>query len=229
MAPSPARFMTIFMGRGCHSGLDPGSLELFSPDSRFRGNDKYAKWRLMLKKKHIPNALTYARMACVPLVVAVWYLPAPYGLWLPFALVLFASLTDFLDGYLARKWNVESDIGRLLDPNADKLLIAVALILLASAALAHPAAVCLILVRELFVSGLREFMAEKQIVIHVTFLAKCKTATQMLSVIVLLLAYALGHETIAFVGCMLLWIATALTLLTGYDYWRGVWKYLRAH
>ena len=181
----------------------------------------------MIAKQHIPNALTYARILAVPLVIAAWYLPAPWSGWVPFGLVLFASITDFLDGYLARKWKVESEIGRLLDPNADKLLIAVALILLATEQYAHPVAMCLILVRELFVSGLREFMAEKQIVIHVTFLAKCKTATQMVSVIVLLLAYALSHETIAQAGSALLWLATVLTLITGWDYWGGVWGYLK--
>ncbi len=181
----------------------------------------------MLHKKDIPNLLTYARFAAVPLIILAWYAPAPWGLWLPLGLVLFASITDFFDGYLARKWNVESDIGRLLDPNADKLLMAVAMIFLASTSLASPIAVALIMCRELFVSGLREFMAAKNIVIHVTKLAKWKTATQMVSVIVLLYAYGCGCEGTAMVGGMLLWLATALTLMTGWGYWRGVWPHLK--
>lgn len=181
----------------------------------------------MLKKNNLPNLLTYARFACALLLVGAWYLPAPWGLWLPLALVIFASISDFFDGYLARKWQVQSDIGRLLDPNADKLLMAAAMILLASVSLASPAAVVLIMCRELFVSGLREYMAEKNIVIHVTKLAKCKTATQMVAVIVLLYAYGCGCELTAQLGGGLLWLATALTLITGWDYWRGVWPHLK--
>lgn len=189
----------------------------------------------MLNKRDIPNLLTYARMLAVPLIIGCWHLPTPLSYWLSLALVLFACITDFFDGYLARKWNAQSDIGRLLDPNADKLLIAVALILLASDGYANVTAVCIILVRELFVSGLREFMAEKQIVIHVSKLAKWKTATQMLSVLVLLLAHTLIYsapitlhitDDVLAVGQLLLWIAAALTLITGIDYARGVWKHL---
>ncbi len=180
-----------------------------------------------MKKQNIPNLLTYARLAAVPLILAAWYMPAPWGLWLPFGLMLFASVTDFFDGYLARKWRVESAIGRLLDPNADKLLGAVAMILLATESLASPIAVSLVMCRELFVSALREFMAERSIVIHVTKLAKWKTATQMLAVIVLLLAYGCGCAITAQVGAGLLWLATALTLITGWDYWRGVRPHLK--
>ena len=181
----------------------------------------------MLTKQQIPNLLTWMRFAAVPVLLLVWFLPAPYGLWLPFWVVLVASVTDFLDGYLARKWNAQSELGRLLDPNADKLLMAVAMLLLANAALASPVAVALILCRELFVSGLREFMAEKQIVIHVTKLAKWKTATQMAAVIMLLYAYACGCSFSTEIGGVLLWIAALLTLLTGWQYWRGVWPHLK--
>lgn len=181
----------------------------------------------MIARRHLPNLLTAARFAAVALLLAAWYLPPPYGLWLPLLLVLLACLTDFLDGFLARRWQVESELGRLLDPNADKLLIAAALVLLATQGLAHPVAVALILCRELFVSALREYMAEKQRVIHVTPLAKWKTATQMTAVLVLLLAYALGSADIALAGAALLWLAMALTLLTGWDYACGAWRHVK--
>lgn len=179
----------------------------------------------MMRKHHIPNALTFARFIAVAVLIAVWYLPAPWGTWLPLVIVGLASITDFFDGYLARKWNVESDLGRLLDPNADKLLIATALILLIP--LAGPVAVALILCRELFVSGLREYMESKNVTIHVTKLAKWKTTLQMVSVIVLLLAYATAHSMLIDIGKGLLWIATGLTVYTGWQYWNGVRLHLK--
>lgn len=183
----------------------------------------------MISKQQIPNLLTLARMAAVPLLVAAWFAPAPWGLWLPFMIVKLACSTDFLDGYLARRWNVTSDLGRLLDPNADKLLMAASLMLLAmtNPPLASPIAVILILSRELFVSGMREFMAQKNIVIHVSSLAKWKTATQMIAVLVLLFAHASAQPLAALIGSGLLWIAAVLTLITGWGYWRGVWPHLK--
>lgn len=181
----------------------------------------------MLHKRDIPNLLTFARLAAVPLLLISWYLPAPLGLWLPLVIVAAASLTDFLDGYLARRWQVESDIGRLLDPPADKLLMAAVLLLLMDAALASPIAVVLIICRELFVSALREYMAQRHIVIHVTVLAKWKTATQMLSALVLLFAYAASWAWASWLGSGLLWLATLLTIVTGWEYWRGVRAHLR--
>lgn len=181
----------------------------------------------MMKKRDIPNMLTFARLLAVPLLLVSWYLPAPFGVWLPLMIVLAASLTDFLDGYLARRWQVESDLGRLLDPPADKLLMAAALLLLMQADLASPVAVILILCRELFVSALREFMAGRRIVIHVTALAKWKTALQMLAAIILLFAYATASSGAALIGSSALWLAALLTLVTGWEYWRGAAAHLK--
>lgn len=177
-------------------------------------------------KQHIPNALTLSRYVTVPLFLGAWYLPAPWGNWLPLALMLLACASDFLDGYLARKWQVQSELGRLLDPNADKLLIAVALVMLASDNQASPVAVGLILCRELFISGLREFMAERKITIHVTQLAKWKTTSQMIAVIILLIGHGVGMSL--FVGEMFLWLATGLTLWTGIHYSKALLT-LRSH
>lgn len=175
----------------------------------------------MLRKKDIPNWLTYSRILCVPLLIAAFLTECR---WLPLCLFAYAAITDFFDGKLARKWQVESDIGRLLDPNADKLLVAAALIMLCAGSYASPVAVSLIMCRELFVSGLREFMAERNIVVHVSTLAKWKTASQMVAAIVLLVAYAFGSLGVIYdAGCLLLWIATCLTLLTGAQYfWRSL-------
>ena len=181
----------------------------------------------MIRKAQIPNALTVFRLLCVPLLLASWYAPEPWGLWLPLGIVLAASLTDFLDGYLARRWNAQSDFGRLLDPPADKLVMAAALVLLLDAQLASPIAVTLIICRELLVSALREYMAGRAVVIHVTALAKWKTALQMMASIVLFYAYGCGCELTAQFGSVLLWLATLLTLITGWEYWRGVHTHLR--
>lgn len=174
-----------------------------------------------MKQKDIPNFLTLSRYATVPLFIIAWYLPFPWGNWLPLILVLLACLTDFFDGYLARKWQVQSELGRLLDPNADKLLIAVALVMLVSDYQASPVATALILCRELFISGLREFMAERQITVHVTKLAKWKTTCQMVAVIFLLIGHGMNISSLP--GEAMLWIAALLTLWTGGEY---IWKML---
>ena len=178
-------------------------------------------------KAQIPNALTLFRYAAVAMLLAAWFMPAPYGTWGPLIIVVLASITDFFDGYLARKWKVESELGRLLDPNADKLLIAAALILLASNGFADVVAVVLILSRELFISGLREFMAERNITVHVTKLAKWKTTTQMFAIILLLFAYACGCLISKIYADWILWIATGLTLVTGFQYLRSSLASLR--
>lgn len=182
----------------------------------------------MIRQRHIPNALTISRFIAVPLLLGAWYLPATMNAWAMVAVLMLASVTDFLDGYLARRWGVQSELGRLLDPNADKLLIATALILLCADGLAHPVAVTLILCRELFVSALREYMAARNITLHATFLAKCKTTVQMLAVIALSLAMALQHELAITAGQLLLWLAMALTLITGYEYWQKTYEHIRA-
>lgn len=176
----------------------------------------------MTIKHHIPNALTLFRYACVPLLLAAW----PWNLWAALIIVLLACISDFFDGYLARLWKVESALGRLLDPNADKLIVATALILLCTSGDAPVVAVVLILCRELFVSALREAMIERQIVIHVSTLAKWKTATQMTATLVLMLGAAMQQPIIAQVGESLLWLATGLTLWTGWDYFKGSIKQL---
>ena len=181
----------------------------------------------MLKK--IPNILTIGRIIIVPFFVIAFYLPGFYGDLTAFALFVIASFTDFLDGMLARMMGQESKLGELLDPIADKIIVATALILLVmSGTIRHyeVIAAIIILTREILISGLREFLARGQIKLPVTNLAKLKTFLQMLA-IALLLTGETGNKILNFqdynaqtIGMILLWLSAFLTLYTGYEYLR---------
>ena len=181
----------------------------------------------MLKK--IPNILTIGRIIIVPFFVLAFYLPGFYGDLTAFTLFVIASFTDFLDGMLARMMGEESKLGELLDPIADKIIVATALILLVmSGTIRHyeVIAAIIILTREILISGLREFLAKGQIKLPVTNLAKLKTFLQMVS-IALLLTGETGNKILNFqdynaqtIGIILLWLSAFLTLYTGYDYLR---------
>ena len=180
---------------------------------------------------NIPNALTVARIFAVPLLIAVFYLPAPAAHWAAMAVFVVASVTDWVDGYLARRWKQLSDFGKVLDPIADKLLVAAALFMLAAfdrLSIASIVASIAILGREILVSGLREFLAGRAN-LPVTQLAKWKTAVQMTAISVLLAAPALPANLRAqLIGEIALWIATAMTLITGWDYLRRGLEFMRA-
>ena len=181
----------------------------------------------MLKK--IPNILTIGRIIIVPFFVLAFYLPGFYGDLTAFALFVIASFTDFLDGMLARMMGQESKLGELLDPIADKIIVATALILLVmSGTIRHyeVIAAIIILTREILISGLREFLARGRIKLPVTNLAKLKTFLQMLA-IALLLTGETGNKILNFqdynaqtIGMILLWLSAFLTLYTGYEYLR---------
>nr|WP_272211078.1 CDP-diacylglycerol--glycerol-3-phosphate 3-phosphatidyltransferase [Marinicella sp. W31]MDC2876963.1 CDP-diacylglycerol--glycerol-3-phosphate 3-phosphatidyltransferase [Marinicella sp. W31] len=146
---------------------------------------------------------------------------------------MIASVTDFFDGYLARAWNQQSNIGRMLDPIADKLLVSVCLLLLAADVERTIAgwslwAAIIILCREVLVSGLREYLAGLKVSVPVTRIAKWKTTFQMIA-IGLLLAGPAGDKVIPYTtscGIVLLWVAAALTMYTGYDYFRAGLKHV---
>ncbi|MBL6862406.1 MAG: CDP-diacylglycerol--glycerol-3-phosphate 3-phosphatidyltransferase [Candidatus Pelagibacter bacterium] len=181
----------------------------------------------MLKK--IPNILTIGRIIIVPFFVLAFYLPGFYGDLTAFALFLIASFTDFLDGMLARMLGEESKLGELLDPIADKIIVATALILLVmSGTIKHyeVIAAIIILTREILISGLREFLAKGKIRLPVSNLAKLKTFLQMVA-IALLLTGETGNKILNFqdynaqtIGIILLWLSAFLTLYTGYEYLR---------
>jgi cardiolipin synthase (CMP-forming) len=174
----------------------------------------------------LPNILTYGRIAAVVLIVAVLYfMQGDTARWVAFGLFTTAGVTDWLDGYLARVWEQQSTLGRMLDPIADKLLVgAVLLMLVYDRTIDGPAifAAVIILAREILVSGLREFLAELNVKILVSHLAKWKTALQMMALGALLAGSAaeraLQVHGIVLAGTVLLWVAAVLTLWTGYDY-----------
>ncbi len=173
----------------------------------------------------LPNLLTLSRIVAIPLVIVTFYLPVPAGPWLGCGLFSLAGVTDWLDGRLARAWSQQSELGRFLDPIADKLLVATTLFMLAvmgrmSSPTILPALV--ILCREILVSGLREHLASLRVRMPVSRLAKWKTGIQMVAIGVLLVGDA-GPAVLPVraTGEMLLWIAAALTIVTGYDYLRA--------
>lgn len=170
----------------------------------------------------LPNLLTLARVAIIPVIVALLYVPVDWARWTALIIYILAALTDWLDGYLARKRNETSPLGRFLDPIADKLLVtAVVVILIANGSIGEVTAIpaLVILCREILVSGLREYLAEMRIGMPVSRLAKWKTAAQMLAVALLILGPAAPYGlSVLLPGKILLWVAGVLTAVTGYDY-----------
>ena len=180
-------------------------------------------------KLQIPNILTIGRIIIVPIFVLTFFIPGFFGDLIPFFLFALASFTDYLDGLLARIFKEESKLGELLDPIADKILVAAALILLVMNGTIknyEVIAAIIILTREILISGLREFLARGSISMQVTSLSKLKTVIQMVSIAILLTGES-GNKIINFqdynaqtVGIILLWLSAFLTLYTGYDYLR---------
>ena len=172
----------------------------------------------------LPNLLTYGRIAAVPALVAcLFFLEGDVAHWTAFALFVAAAVTDWLDGYIARAWEQQSRLGRMLDPIADKLIVGAALMMLVQDGTISGWSIwaaVIILCREILVSGLREFLAELNVKIHVTQLAKWKTTLQMVALAVLLAGPAAEKVVsgIMVCGLLLLWLAALLTLVTGYDY-----------
>ena len=175
---------------------------------------------------NLPNNLTYGRLVAVPVVAGLILWGGDAARWAALALFIAAAITDFFDGYLARRWGQQSALGRMLDPIADKVLVAVVLLVLAADRTiddAHLWAAIIILTREVLVSGLREFLAELRVSVPVTKVAKWKTTVQLIAV-GFLIAGPAGDKVIPYVsdfGLFCLWIAAALTLYTGYDYFRA--------
>ena len=177
----------------------------------------------------IPNILTIGRIIIVPIFVLSFFIPGFFGDLIPFFLFVLASFTDFLDGLLARLFKEESKLGELLDPIADKILVAAALILLVMNGTIknyEVIAAIIILTREILISGLREFLAKGSVKMPATSLSKLKTFLQMLSISILLTGES-GNKIINFqdynaqtIGIILLWLSSFLTLYTGYEYIR---------
>lgn len=183
----------------------------------------------------VPNWLTFGRIAAVPVLLGLAFVPGVWASWIAMALFAVASITDWVDGYVARRLNQTSDLGKMLDPIADKLLVGVAILLLIAGDLLDgwaliPAAV--IIVRELFISGLREFLAGRSLEgLPVSPLAKWKTTVQMSALTVLLGVPGLQASTTLpweEIGVALFWAAAGLTALTAWSYARiGIGRIVR--
>ncbi|MGA8398457.1 MAG: CDP-diacylglycerol--glycerol-3-phosphate 3-phosphatidyltransferase [Stellaceae bacterium] len=173
----------------------------------------------------LPNLLTLSRILAIPVVVATFYLDGDSARWFCCALFSAAGITDWLDGHMARRWEQQSEIGRFLDPIADKLLVSATLFMLTATGRLPTYALLpalVILCREILVSGLREYLAGLRVRVPVSRLAKWKTLIQMIAIGWLIVGDAGWHVLpVAAIGAALLWLAAILTLVTGYDYLRA--------
>lgn len=183
------------------------------------------------KTLSLPNILTYARIAAIPVVVGCVYgqsiMDGPLWLrWIALAVFIAAGVTDYLDGYIARIWDQQSAFGRMLDPIADKLLVASCLLILAADNSIHGWTLwagIVILCREILVSGLREYLAALRVSVPVTKLAKWKTTIQLVA-IGFLIAGEAGEQILpstTLIGIVLLWMSAIFTIYTGWDYFRA--------
>jgi cardiolipin synthase (CMP-forming) len=178
----------------------------------------------------LPNLLTLSRILAVPILVFLLWRPAPLDYAITFVLYCIVGITDYFDGYLARAWGSISRLGQFLDPIADKIMVGAVLIMLISSRKANPVPeiaglhiipALVILLREIIVSGLREFLAPLNVSVPVSALAKWKTTLQLVALGALILGGAVpGEPWVHNVGIFSLWAAAALTLITGYGYLR---------
>ena len=178
----------------------------------------------------LPNLLTLSRIFAVPILVFLLWRPSPVDYAITFVLYCIVGATDYLDGYLARAQGQISRLGQFLDPIADKIMVAAVLVMLISSRKANPdpeidglhiIAALVILLREIFVSGLREFLAPLNFSMPVSSLAKWKTTFQLVALGALILGGAVPQQQwVHDVGLVSLWLAAGLTLVTGYDYLR---------
>lgn len=172
---------------------------------------------------HLPNLLTFTRIALVPAFVAAFWIDMPAGRWVAFVVFVVAAITDYADGWIARKRQAESRLGQMLDPIADKLLISAALMMLVymddiRGFVIIPALI--ILAREILVSGMREFLATIAVTVPVSSISKLKTAVQVVALAVLIVAPAVEHVWggLHQIGIVALWGAAVLTIYTGFSY-----------
>jgi cardiolipin synthase len=195
----------------------------------------------------LPNALTIMRIVLVPVFAVAFVMPGEVARLIAFAVFALAGISDWLDGFAARKLKAGSDFGRMLDPIADKVLVAVALMMLVAEgtftryspttgalSLLRLVPALIILAREILVSGLREFLAGTRVSVPVTAIAKFKTAVQMVAIGAMILTplaetYVPGIPslTYAFIAYILLWIAAALTVYTGVIYFKNGVAHIR--
>ena len=180
-------------------------------------------------KLNLANILTICRILVIPIIVALIYLKSPFYGWLAFILFCLASITDYFDGHIARIRNEVSNLGTFLDPIADKLLVASVILILTSKEVIadwETIPALIILLREIAVSGLREYLAGIKVSVPVSKIAKLKTSLQLIALAILILSESgISFIPILFIGKIALWSAAILTLYTGYDYLRSGLKH----
>jgi cardiolipin synthase len=179
----------------------------------------------VIARKTIPNLLTIARLLCVPIALLVVFIKPSAHLTL-LLIFLFASATDFLDGFLARRWNATSKLGTMLDPVADKLLVALMLIYLLTHAEIASLPAILILLREIYISGLRELMASQHVELPVSAGGKWKTALQMAAITAMLATPVFAFPALMPVGNFMLTIAAVLAVVSAVQYTRASMRHL---
>lgn len=166
----------------------------------------------------IPNVLTITRMLLIPVLVVSFYLEVKASHYVSAGIFIFASITDYIDGTLARRWQAQTNFGRMLDPIADKMLVISTLIMLVDQKIAPVIPIIIIICREILVSGMREYLASIHKTLPVMFMGKIKTAIQMTAIIVLLLGEYVPLNLSALAGEACLWAAAAMTLVSGMFY-----------
>lgn len=181
-------------------------------------------------KFNIANILTIARIIVIPIIVICIYMKSPFYGWVAFALFCIASITDYFDGYIARIRNEITNFGTFLDPIADKLLVAAVILILTSKGIIadwETIPALIILLREIAVSGLREYLAGIKISVPVSRIAKLKTSIQLIALAVLILSESqITIIPVIIIGKAALWTAGILTLYTGFDYLKSGIKHL---
>ncbi|MGL9725772.1 MAG: CDP-diacylglycerol--glycerol-3-phosphate 3-phosphatidyltransferase [Wolbachia sp.] len=169
-------------------------------------------------KKNLPNFLTISRALAVPAIILSFYMKGKYASLITILIFIFACITDFFDGYLARVWKVQSNFGKLFDPIADKLVVVSTIIMLVYKQKIDDVTIIpsvIIVCREILVSGLREFLIATNVSLPVSKVGKIKTFLQMVAVVALIMS---DHETTKYIGVICLWAAAGMTMWSGYNY-----------
>ncbi|CAK8162843.1 CDP-diacylglycerol--glycerol-3-phosphate 3-phosphatidyltransferase [Candidatus Xenohaliotis californiensis] len=167
----------------------------------------------------LPNILTISRLVVIPLLIGSFYMAKYWSMWPVAVIFVCASITDFLDGYLARYWSTQSRFGAIMDPIADKIIVITTIVMLINFQIIDKFTIMpalIIICREILISGLREYAAKEGIVLHVTYAAKIKTAIQMLALLMLII-FSNGIFSVVF-----LWFAAVISTYSALKYCRNI-------
>ncbi len=175
-------------------------------------------------QKKLPMWATWFRMGLAPVIMLFFYWDSPVAGYIAALLFILASITDYLDGYWARKYQAESTLGKFMDPIADKILVAIVLIMLIPSDRVGPVMVILLLCRDIIIGGVRSIAASNNVIISAGSLGKWKTALQMVGIPAILIYTPLFGLPIYEIGLIVMWVSVALSLISGYQYTWGYFK-----